>query len=629
MIRTENKFDDREAFVHRMVSDQAANWPDALAISSTQGSLTYAELDSRANRLARCLQDMGVTQESVVGLWLTRSPWLIVSALAVLKAGGAYLPLDPSNPVDRLHFMLSDSGAKVVVTEAAMAEATRGTSCPALFVDLLPESDESEPHVVELHPEALAYVIYTSGSTGEPKGVEITHANLASLVAWHNRAFSIDSADRASHLAGLGFDASVWETWPYLAAGASIHLADFDNRISPEQLLSWMVAKAITIGFVPTPLAERMLLMSWPQETELRTLLTGGDTLRVRPSPALPFAVVNNYGPTECTVVSTSTVVLPSSEKTDLPPIGVPVDNAEVYILDQDLRPVTEGECGELYVAGKIVGRGYRNRADLTAERFIPNPFAPGIMYRTGDLGRNLRDGQIAFLGRIDDQIKIRGCRIELNEIAITLNAIPALSTAVVTAYAEPGEEKRLVAYIVAQENLTRADLQDFLLARLPDYMIPATFVPLESIPLTANGKVDYAALPAPTAENTLIDQSLEPLSELEAAVAGIVAELLHISEVAPDDDFFLLGGHSLLGTQLIARLRDGFDVDVRLRTLFEQPTVRALSAEIERLLLEKIEAMSEDDAQRALDTNAPLSWQSTSSSPQAQLDPSAIGSAE
>jgi amino acid adenylation domain-containing protein len=611
-----------------MVVSHAANCPEALAVASTQGRLTYAELNARADQLAHRLQDLGVAQESVVGLWLTRSPWLIISALAVLKAGGAYLPLDPANPPDRLHFMLSDSGAKVVLTEAAMAEATGGTNCPTLFVDSLPESDESEPCDVESHPDGLAYVIYTSGSTGLPKGVEITHANLANLVAWHNRAFSISSADRASHLAGLGFDASVWETWPYLAAGASLHLADFDIRMSPEQLMSWLVKKEISIGFVPTPLAEKVLAMPWPKETRLRALLTGGDTLRVRPAPGLPFVVVNNYGPTECTVVSTSTVVLPSSEQSELPPIGTPVDNAQVYILDQDLRPVTGEECGELYVGGKIVGRGYRNRVDLTAERFIPNPFAPGTMYKTGDMGRYLGDGQIAFLGRIDDQIKIRGYRIELDEIAITLNAFPAISTAVVTAYAEAGEEKRLVAYIVAQQNLTRADLQSFLLARLPDYMVPATFVLLQSIPLTSNDKVDYAALPAPTPENMLIDQSSEPQSELEVAVAKIVAELLHVSEVAPDDDFFLLGGHSLLGTQLIARLRDSFDVDVRLRTLFEQPTVRALSAEIERLLLEKIEAMSEEDAQRVLDTNAPSGWDGNSN-PQTQVGWSAQGSTE
>jgi amino acid adenylation domain-containing protein len=628
MIRTGNKSNEREGFVHRMVVSHAASFPEALAVASTQGRLTYAELNARANQLAHRLQDLGVTQESVVGLWLTRSPWLIISALAVLKAGGAYLPLDPANPPDRLHFMLSDSGAKVVLTEAAMAEATGGTNCPTLFVDSLPESDESEPCDVESHPDGLAYVIYTSGSTGLPKGVEITHANLANLVAWHNRAFSISSADRASHLAGLGFDASVWETWPYLAAGASLHLADFDIRMSPEQLMSWLVKKEISIGFVPTPLAEKVLARPWPKETRLRALLTGGDTLRMRPASGLPFAVVNNYGPTECTVVSTSTVVLPSSEQSELPPIGTPVDNAHVYILDQDLRPVTGEECGELYVGGKIVGRGYRNRVDLTAERFIPNPFAPGTMYKTGDMGRYLGDGQIAFLGRIDDQIKIRGYRIELDEIAITLNAFPAISTAVVTAYAEAGEEKRLVAYLVAQQNLTRADLQSFLLARLPDYMVPATFVLLQSIPLTSNDKVDYAALPAPTPENMLIDQSSEPHSELEVAVAKIVAELLHVSEVAPDDDFFLLGGHSLLGTQLIARLRDSFDVDVRLRTLFEQPTVRALSAEIERLLLEKIEAMSEEDAQRALDTNAPSGWDGNSN-PQTQVGWSAQGSTE
>jgi acyl-coenzyme A synthetase/AMP-(fatty) acid ligase/acyl carrier protein len=438
-------------------------------------------------------------------------------------------------------------------------------------------------------------VIYTSGSTGVPKGVEITHANLANLISWHNRAFQVGSDDSASQLAGLGFDASVWEIWPYLAAGANLRLAEPDTMISPEHLRDWLITSRITIGFVPTPMAERLLSLNWPIDSSLRILLTGGDTLHVRPPAGLPFLVINNYGPTECTVVATSGEVSPAG-CASLPSIGRAIDNTQVYILDEQMQPVPPGSAGELYVGGANVGRGYCNRPDLTAERFVANPFVPGTrLYRTGDRAQLMPDGEIAFLGRVDNQIKIRGYRIEPDEIAAVLNTYPSVIASAVTARGD-GDGKHLIAYVIAPTAPTRCELQEYLLKSLPDYMVPATFVRVDDLPLTANGKLDCGALPEPSPHNILGDNISAPASETEASLAQILSNLLAVPEVGPEDDFFLLGGHSLLGTQLIARIRDRFAVEVPLLTLFERPTVRGLSAEIERLLVAKTERRGEED---------------------------------
>jgi amino acid adenylation domain-containing protein len=595
-------------FVHQMVSAQVASRRDATAVVSGNSRLSYGELDERANRLAQHFRSIGLGPETVVALWLRRSPYLIVSALAALKAGAAYLPLDPEIPVDRLLYMVHDCGAKLVVTESVLAEQTWHVQCPVLIFDQASEAvSRFEPRDpdVELSPDSVAYVIYTSGSTGTPKGVEITHANLTNLISWHNRAFQVHRADHASHLAGLGFDASVWETWPYLAAGASLYLIDSHTLHSHEALRSWLIANEISISFVPTPLAESLIGLPWPAETKLRVLLTGGDTLHMHPASGLPFTLVNNYGPTECTVVATSGVVSPSTGASP-PAIGASIDNAKVYILNEQLQPVGTGNRGELYIGGANVGRGYRNRPQLTSQRFIPNPFIPGTkMYKTGDLGTYLPDGNIAFLGRADNQVKIRGYRIEPDEIAAVLNSYPGVTTSVVMARADGGEDKRLVAYIVARWDLTLIEVQEFLLKRLPQYMVPSAYVLIEDLPLTSNGKVDSAALPLPTPENRLGNKPSETNSAIENSLGQVVADLLNIPEFGPDDNFFLLGGHSLLGTQLIARIRDRFDVEITLRALFEKPTVRELAGEVERLLVAKVEEMSEEEAKRELSASA------------------------
>lgn len=593
--------------VPELVSAQAAATPTATALTHGRQSLSYQELDRRADRVAHILRSRGVGPDVVVGLYLDRSPAMIVGALAILKAGGAYLPLDPSYPVDRLTFLWRDSQATILVTGQCMVDALP-LRCEHVVV-LNPEgqlarNQVSKPAAAQSKAKDLAYVIYTSGSTGQPKGVEITRGGLLNLIRWHHRTFRITPTDRASHLSALSFDAAVWELWPYLTKGASIHLADGLAVNDPEAVRDWLISQKITICFVATPLAERLMTLEWPAKASLRVMLTGADTLHHYPPRKLPFQLVNNYGPTECTVVTTSGTVLPNERADRLPSIGSPIDNMQVHILNEDLRKVPIGEAGEIYIGGAGLARGYHNRPDLTAERFVPDPFGwePGArLFRTGDLGRYLPDGEIAFLGRVDEQIKIRGFRIEPAEIVKVLDEHPAVQASTVVAReVEPGD-KRLVAYFVlaGKTQPTHTELRNFIAARLPAYMIPATFVKLKDLPLNPSGKVDRATLPAPNAENALHDSSfIAPRTPIEERLAPMLASLLDLDRVSVEDNFFLLGGHSLLGTQLIARIRDTFEVELSLRSLFDLPTISKLSEHIERLILDKLQAMSEDEAQ-------------------------------
>jgi len=536
---------------------------------------------------------------------------MVVSALGILKAGGAYLPLDPAYPGERLAFMLEDAGAPLLLTQQHLAKPLPAGKWQILDVDELRTSNyPAVPIERPVSGEDLAYVIYTSGSTGRPKGVQITHASLLNLILWHQQTFGVQHGDRATQLASPAFDAAVWELWPYLTAGASIYLPADVVRNEPTSLRDWLVAQRITIAFVPTPLAERMIVLPWPRDTALRLLLTGADTLHGYPPPGLPFTLVNNYGPTECTVVATSGAV-PSHEcPNGLPRIGRPIANTEIHVLDEQMQPVAVGATGELYIGGAGLARGYINHPELTAERFVHNPFSSNPkdrLYRTGDLGRYLPDGQIAFVGRIDDQIKIRGYRIEPSEIITALNRHPEVEASHVVATEDPLEGRRLVAHLVPRSGsrLSYRHLRDFLGKLLPDYMVPSIFVLLESLPVTSNGKVDREKLPRPDAANVLHDEVVTlPQTGLESRVAAILANLLKLKSVDINDNFFLLGGHSLLGIQVIARIHETFGVELPLYRLFEAPTVAELSSEIERLLLAKIGAMSEEEAERMLGTD-------------------------
>ncbi len=444
----------RERFVHELVAEQAARRPDSAAVVASPERLSYGGLERRSGALARRLLALGVGPETRVGVCLDRSAESVVAMLAVLKAGGAYVPLDPDYPTERLAFMLRDSGAALVLTRESMRDRIPA-DVEALTVDsgmeVLP--DPGDAPEVPLSPQNLAYVIYTSGSTGTPKGVVVSHGALAHLVAWHVRAFGVAPGDRATLVASPGFDAAVWEIWPYLTQGAALLPVPEESRLAPDALQRFMVGNRVTHAFVPTPLTEGLLVLDWPRETRLRTLLTGGDVLRVRPRPDLPFTLVNNYGPTENTVVATSGEV--AAGEPEVPSIGRPIDRVRAYVLDTGGQPLPVGVAGELWTGGAGVARGYLGLPDLTAERFVPDPFlgvAGGRLYRTGDRVRWRADGVLEFLGRIDQQVKIRGFRIEHGEVEAVLAGHPEVREAVVLVRDAPSgkpDDKRLVAYVV------------------------------------------------------------------------------------------------------------------------------------------------------------------------------------
>jgi amino acid adenylation domain-containing protein len=576
------------------VSAQAQANPYAPAIVDGQHVLSYRDLDARSTQLARRLRSLGVGPDVVVGACLGRSMSMIVAALGILKAGGAYVPLDPSYPLERLDFMLRDARPGVVVTGRAFTGRLPQGKWDFLTLESLENLARNGPPPFTLSTPAsdsLAYVIYTSGSSGTPKGVEISHSSLSNLVSWHQRAFELEPSDRATHLASPSFDAAVWEVWPYLAMGASIYLPNDSVRAEPEALRDWLVARRITISFVPTPLAERLLILPWPPQTALRVLLTGGDWLQHYPPGGLPFQLVNNYGPTESTVVATSGVVTADDRPSPSPPIGRPIAGTEILILDENMQPVPAGTAGEICIGGAGLARGYRNRPRLTREKFVFGCEGMGArdrLYKTGDLARWLPDGQIEFLGRADDQVKIRGFRIELNEITAALNRHPSIQASMAVARPNEEGEKSLVAYVVMAPGVpaSAAALQNFLRSQLPPYMLPTVFVRLDSFPMTLNGKVDRAALPGPDASNILRDApSPHPLDGVEQEVANLVAGLLELEAVGRDDNFFLLGGHSLLGSQLIMKIRATFGVDLSLAMLFDNPTIGAIAEIIHRLV--------------------------------------------
>ncbi len=601
--------------IPNLIRAQAKASPDAIAVTQGAKQVTYRQLDERADELASVLRAFGAGPEIPIAICMRRSTELVLGTLGILRTGAAYVPLDPTYPTSRLTMLLGDSGTPLVVTQPDIAKQLPGGKWRTIVLDedglCTPRYSGPSVSVSEATPDNLAYIIFTSGSTGHPKGVQITHSNLLNLIEWHNHAFNITSADKATIHASPGFDAAVWELWPYLAGGASVHIVGEAIRTSPERLRDWMVATGITITFLPTALAESMIDLAWPAETSLRFLLTGADTLRRCPPAGLPFALVNNYGPTECTVVATSGTVPCGEQSEGLPSIGRSIDNVQTYIVDEALSRLPDGTAGELVIGGAGVGRGYLNLPELTSQQFVPDRFSDvegARLYRTGDLARILPDRQIAFLGRKDEQIKIRGYRIEPAEITAVLDRYPAIRSSFVTAASEDSGEKRLLAYVVAAPDtrLSAMELREFLGRHLPDYMVPSSFVKLANLPITPNGKVDRAALPKPTPDTILEDHAFEtPQSEIEVWLANFLSSLLKVSRVGRDDNFFNLGGHSLMGAQLIAKVQQTFDVELTLRGLFDHPTVREISSEIENLIQAKLNALSDDEAQRILESSS------------------------
>jgi amino acid adenylation domain-containing protein len=608
LLRPAARMNSRRACVADLVMEAAKSSPEAIALSAGPHTMTFGDLAARSTRLASYLISLGAEPEVPVGLCLERSFDFIVSALAVLLSGAAYLPLDPTWPAARLRTILDDAQAPLLISRGSLANFAAGNATRTIDLDIAAGAImrcDGLAQPVATTRDQLAYIIYTSGSTGQPKGVEVSHGNLLNLIFWHRNTFGITARDRASHLAGVGFDAAVWEIWPHLTAGASLVLVDEQARTSADLLRDWLVKERITVAFVPTIFAEPMLAHSWPAGSALRYLLTGGEALHRHPSPGLPFTVVNNYGPTECTVVATSGVIPaagPAELARSLPPsIGKPIAHTQIRILDGQGSPIAPGQVGEIYIAGSGVARGYRNLPEATAERFLPdtlNPIPGSRMYRTCDLGCFLGDGQIAFRGRVDTQEQIHGYRVEPDEIVCALNRHPSVAGSAVVARGQ-GSAKSLVAYVVPRENttLTASGLREFLSATLPHYMVPSTFVKLSALPSNSNGKLDRGALPEAGAENRIDDAGYRaPSTPTEERLVQILAAVLGVDRVGADDNFFLLGFHSLLATQVATRVYERFGVQLSLRHLFEAKTVTRLAAEVDRQLIEKLNSMSDEE---------------------------------
>jgi amino acid adenylation domain-containing protein len=572
----------------RNVSEQISAlrdaYPHSIALSHGDKRLSYEDLDRKADRFAAHLMQLGIVPGGTVAICMERCFDWIVAALGIMRAGAAYVPLDSVWPDSRLRFAVNDSGATILVAREAMLDRLKVS---ALGIDPCRDASAiaATPEAVRrsIEPDNLAYVIYTSGSTGVPKGVEIKHANLDHLIRWHRDTFSITRQDRASHLLGLGFDAAVLEIWAHLCAGATLCLADDTVRSSPELIQQWIMRERVTVSLVPAVLGARLIEMRWPATTTLRLLVIGGDALRRGPASQLPFEVVNNYGPTECTVVSTWAALKPGAE--GAPPIGFPVAGARVYLLDEQSEPVPDGTVGEIYIGGSLVGRGYRNLPELTKLNFLTDPFCRETgarMYRTGDRGVRRPNGEIEFRGRLDRQTKIRGQRVELDEIGSVLTQHPSIDFATAIIRTSEAGENQLVAYILPKESAclpAAHELREHLLRTLPDYMVPDTFARLDALPLSPNGKLDLTKLPRPTHTNVPERTTAKaPATQTEEKLLAMAQELLGNDAVAAEDNFFLVGGHSLLGMQLVLQVRTAFGVDLTLRQLFEAPTVKQLA---------------------------------------------------
>ncbi|HLO02368.1 MAG TPA: amino acid adenylation domain-containing protein, partial [Symbiobacteriaceae bacterium] len=569
--------------VQALVEAQAAAAPNAVAMEASGRQLTYGELNRQANRLARQLRTLGVGPGALVGILAEPSPAMVVGQLAVLKAGGAYVPMDPAYPQGRIAFMLEDAGVTVLLTRQHLQDRLPMHGIRVIDLDAPLAGDDANLTGGAALTDP-AYVIYTSGSTGKPKGAVVSHASLLNLVFWHRETYAVTAADRATQIAGPAFDASVWELWPYLTAGATLCVPDAATRLSPDQLATWLVDSAITLSFVPTPLAEEMLTRAWPANTALRAMFTGGDQLHHFPTEQTPFALINHYGPTEATVVATAGTVAPRAGRDRAPAIGRPIANTQVFLLDNQLRQVPIGVPGEIHIAGAGLALGYWRRPDLTDRKFVPNPFSTdpqARLYKTGDLARWLPDGSLEFVGRSDNQVKIRGFRVELGEIEAVLLQHPAVHDAVVLARQDLPGEKRLAAYVVpAGDEPTATDLRSFLTERLPAYMVPAHYVCLEHLPLMPNGKVDRRALPMPTGALAGLSRAfVAPRDWLELELVQVWEAVLGVAPISVTDNFFALGGHSLTAVRLVSRMQAVLGPRITVSALFKAPTVAELAA--------------------------------------------------
>ena len=583
--------------LHELFEACVARAPDAPAVTYEGETLSYGELNARANRLAHYLRELGVGPETLVALCLRRSLDLVVAVVAVLKAGGAYVPLDPDYPAERLAFVLSDTEAPVLLTQEELLADLPSHAASVVCLDrdavLLAERSADNPEPVA-EPEHLAYVIYTSGSTGQPKGVQVEHRNVARLFSATEEWFGFGPADTWLLFHSCAFDFSVWELWGALLHGGRLVVAPLWTTRSPQALAGLLVDEDVTV-LNATPslfvsVQDALVRSSW--DLSLRLVVFGGEALHpssLRPwfkrfAPAGP-RLVNMYGITETTVHVTYRPIEAEDCERDSSPIGRPIPDLQLYLLDANLDPVPPGVPGELFVGGAGVARGYLNRPELTAERFVANPFGPGRLYRSGDSARYREDGEIDFLGRIDDQVKIRGFRIELGEIQSALAEHEAVAECAVVAHADAGDA-RLAAYVVPSGRLEgdglRAELRAHLERQLPAFMVPASLTLLEQLPLTSNGKLDRKALPAPAWEEQSEASFVAPRTPTEVRISHIWRDVLGVDRVGADDNFFHIGGHSLLGARVVTKIREQFAIELSVRALFEHPTLSALAERVD-----------------------------------------------
>ncbi len=574
------------------VRAQCARTPEHVAIWSEGRTLLYRELGARASALARQLRERGVGPDVVVAICLPRSPEMVIAVLAVLEAGGCYLPLDAAYPEDRLAFMLEDARAAVLLTNPELQKALPATVSEVIHVEDAPAPTDVDPLPLVSRPEHLAYLIYTSGSTGRPKGVAMPHGPLAHLISWQLGA-SAQPAARTLQFSPLSFDVHFQEILSTLSAGGTLVLINEELRLDAGKLLDFLEAQRIERLFLPFVALQGLCEIAdarGKSPSQLREVITAGEQLQVTPAlvrffQRLPEATLHNhYGPSETHVVTAYTLQRPPDTWPALPPIGTALPSARLYLLDEQRRPVPEGSEGELFIGGECLARGYLNRPELTAERFLSDPFRGGDarMYRTGDLARVDPEGQVQFLGRIDGQVKVRGYRIELGEVEVAVSQHPSVGQAVVIVREDAPGDKQLVGYVQLTRPLEQAaqTLRAHLASKLPDYMIPSAFVEVEAFPRTPSGKIDRRALPAPGRERpTLAQPYVAPESELEQALTAIWGELLRIDRVGVDDGFFDLGGNSLRALQMVAALKKARGLDVPVLQVFQTPTIRGLAA--------------------------------------------------
>jgi amino acid adenylation domain-containing protein len=586
---TQRSYDD-SLLIHQLFESQVERRPEAVALVCGEDSLSYAELNRRANLLAHHLRRLGIGSETLVGVLMDRSTEMLVSLLAVLKSGGAYVPLDPQYPAERLAFMLEDTAVRVLLTQRRMVESLPEHQAKIVCVDTdwgeIADGDELNSDSLA-QPDNLAYVIYTSGSTGKPKGVAITHRSCSIFLQWAAETFSAEDFKGALASTSICFDLSIFELFAPLCCGGSIVMAQ--NVLQLAQLGDGHPVRLINT--VPSAMTELLRLEQVPESVQIVNL--AGEALsrqlveQIYSHPNVR-QVWNLYGPSEDTTYSTAALVLRGGGRVT---IGRPVSQTQAYVLDELLQCVPVGVAGELYLGGDGLARGYLNRSNSTAERFVPDPYSPEPgrrLYRTGDLARYLADGQLEHLGRVDYQVKIRGFRIELGEIESTLHNHPDVHEATVIAREIQVGEKQLVAYVAPKEGteLRVKQLRAYLQEKLPDYMIPNAFVFLKKMPLTPNGKIDRQALPTSGLNFGQEDDYVAPRGTAEKLLCDIWADVLCIDRVGINDNFFAIGGHSLRAIQVISRVRDAFEVDLPLRSVFEAATVSGLAVKIAQAII-------------------------------------------